>query len=277
MKTDKWKQVIFYVFIICAIAAIAVNVLIDYRGKIEKIEHEKKIDDQSQKISELTLKLDDMEKNFMGIFNENLESRVRTQLVAKTYKNISNSSDEDAIKWAEERIKSIPETQEELDIVSIQEKELRDDLESKWAPFVEIILEDFEQKIEALQDKFKGLSIEKSSEYEIIKINVPNRLPNTIVTASFPNGSFIRIQLTPGIIRYGKYADDLLIRFRDSSINSAILIGFNQHKIGVRGYDLKYYNTEKIPLDDEEFVRKTKDAISMLIDRVLNDDYRKGQ
>lgn len=190
------------------------------------------------------------------------------ELITLKHKDIFQSTDETATKWADDFIKSLPEKQSGLESLLDKGKELEKRLTLKWQPLYEFILKEFDARVLKLKENDFIESFNKK-EQSIFRKDAFEGYNTQIRTLVFHNGSYIWIEFRPALMQGGVIREEPSIRFWEiingvRNVDGIRLI-FGDKEIQFTYKNKVFRTTEKDPLDDAEFRKKLIEAIGNTI------------
>lgn len=266
IESTMWKWILFGLFIILAIIGFIASYLVEIKEQNAAKERGKTMQNQ----------IIDLGKQLTDIFmNRELNTKDIEEIILLRFKEIFNSSEEDAKKFAESL--SLPEKLEEMKSLSLKGQELGIKLLLKWKPLYDFVRKNFDDRIYELERKNMIKSFNKDNEQEIVSIERPAKTNTVIRNIIFPNGNQLRVQLFSGEIKSSQLVANPRITIEQiTSTHSYPLfyIDFRDSYIQLYLFNpSKSFTTEKDdPLSDEEFRTKVTEAISNSIQLVYLED-----
>jgi hypothetical protein len=193
------------------------------------------------------------------------------EFIALKYKEVYNSSEKDAIGWADNlvnNLKNKKELQEELSKKAIKVSGV---FRMKWEPFYNYILQQFDTRIEALIKKGIKIQYEKN-DVDIIKVNPALGNGGVVRKAKFDNNWEIWVEVRAASIENSKLSQYPIIFIHKAfkgSYQRAVTIGFGENNFSVGPDDMRYKEyggtSVKDPLEDSDFRDKVDGVINEVI------------
>lgn len=252
----KWLQVLIDVLLVALIIPICVNLMMP----IFQREQQRKEEEFKEQVTSYLLK-------------EKMSTEDIKELISLKYKEIFKSSEEDAKKWTNKFLSSLPERKSDVDSLLIKGEELANKLRLKWQPLYDYILLQIDTRINELMKKDENIKFQKY-DLDIISID-SSRRPGRIREIEFTNGCHIRIQVYPAQIQNGLLTEFPIITFAEISnqlTSPVFMIGFFEDNFEIDSVNKRYedieFTTQNDPLDNEEFKNKLSEAINKIITSV---------
>ncbi|MDP3723932.1 MAG: hypothetical protein Q8R91_10660 [Candidatus Omnitrophota bacterium] len=206
------------------------------------------------------------------------ESSSKTQdmkeLLSLKYKEVFRSSEQEARKWVEEFLYSLPEKKRALEAVSEKSNELADRLNIRWDPFYQHVLKQFDDRVQGLAQNDHSISISKS-DLKLIFVDNFSSIDETVRRVTFPNNSSIILKVTPAQLERGVLVNTPKITFFISVPGefqeAALLIALNEKGALIHAANPRYVSliedaiTDQDPLADEKFRGVVADSMGRLI------------
>ena len=255
----KWAQVIIEVILIFLIIPICINLLMPI-FQIKQLEKEEQF---------RIAVMDSIVKNKMN--SEDIE-----ELIFYKYKNIFESSEEEAKLWVNNFLKTLPDKKLELNSLSKKSEEYIDKLNLEWKPTCELVLKQFDNRINELIKQNENIKIEKENYNLIINVDSNKYEVQKIRIVEFPNGNSIFINFEPASIQRGILIEGIEIVFFEQLKNAYTVAVFSLnldqqlYQINPRNKRYKSVDcrTNKNPMEDDNFRNKISEAINEIISSV---------
>lgn len=255
----KRTQVIIEVILIFLIIPICINLLMPI-FQIKQLEKEEQF---------RIAVMDSIVKNKMN--SEDIE-----ELIFYKYKNIFESSEEEAKLWVNNFLKTLPDKKLELNSLSKKSEEYIDKLNLEWKPTCELVLKQFDNRINELIKQNENIKIEKENYNLIINVDSNKYKVQKIRIVEFPNGNSIFINFEPARIQRGILIEGIEIVFFEQLKNgytcAVFSINLDQQLFQINPRNKRYESidcrTNKNPMEDDNFRNKISEAINKIISSV---------
>lgn len=194
------------------------------------------------------------------------------EFIALKYKEVFNSSEKDAIKWADNLVNTLKNKrglQEELSKKAIEMVEV---FRMKWEPLYNYILQQFDVRIETLVKKGIKIQYEKN-DVDIVKVNPALGSGGIVRKAKFDNNWEIWVEVRAASIENGKLSQYPILFIHKAykgSYQTAITIDFSENSFSISPNDMKYKEyvgstSAKDPLEDGDFRNKVDGVVNEVI------------
>lgn len=217
------------------------------------------------------------------VINAIIEDKISSEdiegLIFNKYKDIFESSEKEAELWANNFLTTLPEKRVELESLSKKTEEYIDKLSLKWKPICDLILKQFDDRINELIKRNENIIIEKKKYKLIIDIDSNKYETQKVRFVEFTNGNSIFISFEPARIQRGIITEGIEIVYFEQLKNGnttcdfAIYINQDLYQISPRNnrngyYESVGYRTTKNPIEDEHFRNKLSEALNKIISSV---------
>lgn len=256
---NKLIRVIIKVILVSLIIPICVNLLMPFFQK-EQLEKEEQFRTTVMN----------------AIVEEKMSSEDIEGLIFNKYKDIFESSEKEAELWVNNFLKTLPEKRAELESLSKKSEEYINKLSLKWKPICDLILKQFDDRINELIKRNENIIVEKK-EYKLIMDIDSNKYEiQKVRFVEFANGNSIFISFEPARIQRGIITEGIEIVYFEQLKNGnttcdfAIYINQDLYQISPRNnrngyYESVGYRTTKNPIEDEHFRNKLSEALNKII------------
>jgi len=256
---NKLIRVIIKVILVSLIIPICVNLLMPFFQK-EQLEKEEQFRTTVMN----------------AIVEEKMSSEDIEGLIFNKYRDIFESSEKEAKLWANNFLATLPEKRVELESLSKKSEEYINKLSLKWKPICDLILKQFDDRINELIKRNENIIVEKK-EYKLIMDIDSNKYEiQKVRFVEFANGNSIFISFEPARIQRGIITEGIEIVYFEQLKNGnttcdfAIYINQDLYQISPRNnrngyYESVGYRTTKNPIEDEHFRNKLSEALNKII------------
>jgi len=256
---NKWIRIITEAILLLLVIPICINLLMPFFQR-EQLEKEEQFRNSVMN----------------AIVKEYMSSEDIEDLIYNKYKNIFESSEEEAKLWATNFLKTLPEKKSELESLSEKSEEYIDKLTLKWKPTCDLILKQFDDRINELIKRDENIKIEKEYYNLIIDVDKNKYEVPKVRFVEFPNGNSIFISFEPAKIQRGFLIEGIEIVFFEQLKNGyttndfAINLDRDLSQINPRNERYKNIDirTNKNPIEDDNFRKKTSEALNKIISSV---------
>lgn len=208
-----------------------------------------------------------------AIVEDKMSSEDIEELIFNKYKDIFESSEKEAKLWANNFLKTLPEKRVELESLSKKSEEYINKLSLIWKPTCDLILKQFDDRINELIKRNENITIEKKNYKLIIDVDSNKYEVPMVRFVEFPGGNTIFIRLEPAKIQRGIITKGLEIVYYEQLKNVNTTIGFaidldqDLYQINPRNefYKSVDYRTTQNPIEDEHFRNKISEALNKII------------
>lgn len=205
-----------------------------------------------------------------GLYNQKVEYKQLEQLLILKYKEIYDSGEKEAERWANNFLASLQDKRVEEERIEIQTQELVAALELRWNPFYKFLLSIFDRRATLLM-KNSSTELAETKDVPIVTSNQAHQNQEILRKIIFPNGNQLHVELHTAVVDNGKitwYPNVIfrelikgsqttvfVITFRDNTF--ALQVGHPRHE----GF-LEEGIVHDDPLEDEKFLSLVNKAIN---------------
>lgn len=258
-------EIVLFFIITPAIAGVLLNEVYYHEDKIDEGKFRQQVRD--------------------AMLDRGLDTKEIEEIIASKYKNIFETTDDEAKQWAKNYLNSLTEKQQSMNSLNQSSKDLGNRFIDKWNPVIDYILRVFDERIEELEVRnlIDSKNITKIKEIDdIIQVENPNLSKRSELRfVKFPNGNTMQIILIHGAIQGGKILSYPFVDFtetingiRYSPINIGIYSDFariTQFKEPERSTG-ESYESENDVLGDSNFRKFLVSAINHSLEYVYTED-----
>lgn len=256
---NKLIRVIIKVILVSLIIPICVNLLMPFFQK-EQLEKEEQFRTTVMN----------------AIVEDKMSSEDIEELIFNKYKDIFESSEKEAKLWANNFLATLPEKRAELESLSKKSEEYINKLSLKWKPICDLILKQFDDRINELVKRNENIIIEKKKYKLIIDIDSNKYETQKVRFVEFTNGNSIFINFEPAKIQRGVLIEGVEIVFfeklKNGNTTSDFAIDLDQDLSQINPRNKHYKNIDirsnKNPMEDDNFLSKITEALNKIISSV---------
>lgn len=211
-----------------------------------------------------------------AIVEDKMSSEDIEELIFNKYKDIFESSEKEAELWANNFLTTLPEKRVELESLSKKSEEYINKLSLKWKPICDLILKQFDDRINELIKRNENIIIEKKKYKLIIDIDSNKYETQKVRFVEFINGNSIFISFEPAKIQRGVLIEGVEIVFfeklKNGNTTSDFAIDLDQDLSQINPRNEHYKNIDirsnKNPMEDDNFLSKISEALNKIISSV---------
>ena len=256
---NKLIRVIIKVILVSLIIPICVNLLMPFFQK-EQLEKEEQFRTTVMN----------------AIVEDKMSSEDIEELIFNKYKDIFESSEKEAELWVNNFLKTLPEKRAELESLSKKSEEYINKLSLKWKPICDLILKQFDDRINELIKRNENIIIEKKKYKLIIDIDSNKYETQKVRFVEFTNGNSIFINFEPAKIQRGFLIEGIEIVFfeklKNGNTTNDFAIDLDQDLSQINPRNERYKNIDirsnKNPMEDDNFLNKISEALNKIISSV---------
>jgi len=256
---NKWFRVIIEVSLVFLIIPVFTNLIMTFFQR-EQLEKEEQF-----RTSVMT-----------SIIEDKMSSKDIEELIFYKYKNIFESSEEEAKLWVNNFLKTLPDKKSELDSLSEKSEEYIGKLTLKWKPTCDLILKQFDDRINELIKQNENIKIEKENYNLIIDVDSNKYEVPKVRSVEFTNGNSIFINFEPAKIQRGILIEGIEIVFFEQLKNgytiNAFSIDLDQRLYQINPRNERYKSidtrTNQNPIKDDNFRKKISESLNKIISSV---------
>jgi len=258
----KWLRVIIDVIIVSFLIPVCVNLMMPFFQKDER-EKRERVD----------------RKILSAITQSKLNDKDLEDLISYQYREIFESSQGDAKRWARELIDSMLEKKEKLGVLAEHTEEIVQKLRFKWWPLHMYALDQFDKRINELQKHNPSIKIELAiDKYDLI-LDIDSITYRTfdVRKVVFPNGNLITIKFEPASIQRGVLIEGTELNFTENlkfaGLSYAFSIACNEKIIQINPRNNRYSDIDIRTEDDPLMVDDFKDTLAKGINKLITSAY----
>ena len=256
---NKITRVIIKVIFVFFIIPICVNLLMPYFQR-----------DQLEKEEQFRTTV------MNAIIEDKISSKDIEGLIFNKYKDIFESSEKEAELWANDFLTTLPEKRVELESLSKKSEEYINKLSLKWKPICDLVLKQFDDRIDELIKRNENIIIEKKKYKLIIDIDSNKYETQKVRFVEFINGNSIFISFEPAKIQRGVLIEGIEIVFfeklKNGNTTCDFAIDLDQDLSQINPRNERYKNIDirsnKNPMEDDNFLNKISEALNKIIGSV---------
>lgn len=205
-----------------------------------------------------------------GIYQQKIDYAQLEELLSLKYKEVFESSENEAKKWAGEFLDSLSDKRDEKTKIAKKTQELSEALKLKWGPTYKYLLASFDKRVEELV-KNSSTKLEVTKDVPIVSVNKVNQGQEILRKVVFPNGNHLIVELHTAVVDSGKitWFPNLIFRENINATQTTVfVVVFRDGWCGIEvGHPRHHGILEKVvvkddPLEDEKFLRMFNKAIN---------------